>query len=497
MVDDLKSKAIVGAKWLAFAQIGSQVLKFIVASILARLLSPGDFGLIGIILIFSGFADIFNDMGFAAALIQKRDVNERHFSSVFWLNIFSAALLMALLIIGAPLIAQLFDQPKLTSLARLLSINFLVGSVVIVMRAKITREIDYRWLSIIEVFCAATSGGLGIALALLGYGVYALIAQSLSMTACLTLLIWWSSDWRPKWLFDWSAIRELIGFSMGVVGGNMLNYCIRNADNLLIAKFLGSTELGLYSRAYTIMLLPLSQVSSVLSRIMFPALASIRGDKARCRKIFLAAISAIALFTFPAMLGLLVVAEDFVLIIFGSKWAGMIPVLRVLCIVGMLQSINGTVGWIYNSQGRSDMQFRWILFGGILSLAAFAIGIQWGIFGVATAYAIRVTSTIWLNFSIPGRLIDMAARDVARVLFPQLLLSLVMAGLVALVGLLTPDDWPRLGRFTIMVTTGMLIYFGSVHWFKLSAYKHLLGLVRENAVGVDRGSVGTRFNPKK
>jgi O-antigen/teichoic acid export membrane protein len=484
VIDDLKSKAVGGATWLAFSQIGSQVLKFIVAAILARVLSPEDFGLVGIISIFSGFADLFNDMGFAAALIQKRDVNERHFSSVFWLNIFAAALMMALLVLGAPLMAQFFDQPKLTSLARLLSINFLIGSLVIVTRAKLTRDMEYRSLSIIEVCSAAASGVLGITLALLGYGVYALVAQVLSMAACLTLLIWWSSDWRPKWLFDWSAIKELLGFSMSVVGGNMLNYWIRNADNLLIAKFLGSTELGLYSRAYTIMLLPLSQITSVLTRVMFPALASIQRDKARCRKIFLKVIAAISLFTFPAMLGLLVVAEDFVQVVFGSKWTGMIPVLRVLCIVGMLQSVNGTVGWIYNSQGRSDIQFRWVLFGGILTFAAFAIGIRWGILGVATAYAIRVFSTSWLNFSIPGRLIDMTARDVVEVLFPQLLLSLVMASLVAFVGLLIPDDWTRLARFTIMVTTGMLIFFGSVHCFKLSSYTQFLGLVRENGVGV-------------
>jgi O-antigen/teichoic acid export membrane protein len=486
--DDLKRKAVVGAKWLVFSQMGSQILKFIVAAILARILSPEDFGLIGMILIFSGFADLFNDMGFAAALIQKRDIDERHFSSVFWLNLCAAALMMALLVLGAPLLAHFFDQPKLTVLARLISINFLVGSLVIVMRAKLIREMDYRALSIIEVCSAGASGAMGIALALLGYGVYALIAQTLSMVACLTLLIWWSSDWRPKWLFDWSAIRELLRFSMGIVGGNMLNYWIRNADNLLIAKFLGSTELGLYSRAYTIMLLPLNQISSILSRLMFPALASIQRDKVRCRKIFLKTISAIALFAFPAMLGLLVVAEDFVLIIFGDKWTAMIPILRVLCIVGMLQSVNGTVSWIYNSQGRSDIQFRWILFSGILTFVAFAIGIQWGILGVATAYAVRVTATTWLNFSIPGRLIDMKARDVAEALFPQLLLSLVMAGLVAFIGLLIPDDWPRLTRFTIMVTTGMLIFLGAVHWFKLSAYTLSLGLVRENGVSVRSGA---------
>ena len=479
MDDDLKNRTVTGAGWLALAQGGSQVLKFLVAAILARILAPQEFGLIGMVLIFSGFAGQFNDMGFAAALIQKQEVNDRQFSSVFWLNLIVAILMMLLLILVAPLLAKFFNQPELTSLARLISISFLIGSLVIVMRAKLTKAMDFRALSIIEIISAAISGILGISLALLGFGVYALVAQILGMVTCLSVLIWLYSDWRPMWVFSWSAIRELLRFSMGVVGGNSLNYWIRNADNLLIGKFLGSTDLGLYSRAYMVMLLPLSQVTSVLSRIMFPALALIQGDKARSRQIYLRSISVIALLTFPAMSGLLVVADDFVLVIFGSKWLEMIPVLRVLCIVGMVQSINSTVGWIYNSQGRSDIQFWWILFGGILTFIAFGIGIYWGILGVATAYAIRVLSTTWLNFYLPGRLIDMSFMDVAKVLHQQLLLSIGMAALISLVGLFIPETWPPFTRLITLVIIGVVVFCGSIHMLKIAAYMDIMQIFKE------------------
>ena len=202
MTDNLKNKAVTGASWLLVAQVGSQVVKFAVAAVLARILTPEEFGLIGMVLIFSGFANLFNDMGFSDALIQKQDVNDRHFSSVFWLNLFIALLMMALLALGAPLLASFFNQPELTPLARLLSINFLIGSLVIVIRAKLTRSMDFRTLSVIEIIAALASGILGIVLALLGFGVYALVAQILGMTAFLTVLIWLSSDWRPSWLFS-------------------------------------------------------------------------------------------------------------------------------------------------------------------------------------------------------------------------------------------------------------------------------------------------------
>ncbi len=473
MVNELKDKVVTGAIWLTFAQVGGQILKFILAAVLARILTPGDFGLIGMVLIFSGFANLFNDMGFSAALIQRKDVTEQHFSSIFWLNIFTALCMMTLLILSAPLLALFFNQPKLTLLARLLSINFLIGSFVIVIQAKLTRAMDFRVLSILEIVSVAISGVLGIILALSGFGVYALVAQTLCFTTSKTVLIWSSSSWRPKWQFSWTAIRELLGFSVGIVGGNSLNYWIRNFDNLLIGKFLGSMELGFYSRAYTVMLLPLNQVTTVLTRVMFPALASIQDDKLRSRKIYLQAIAIIALFTFPIMLGLLVVTEDFVLTIFGQKWVEVIPILRILCIVGLLQSVNSTVGWIYNSQGRSDIQFWWVLFGGILTFAAFGIGIYWGTIGVATAYAIRVLSTTWLNYYIPGRLIDMSFGDVAKSLYQPLLFSCVMAGFIAITGLLIPETWPHPVRLAVLVGTGVLIYTGTIHWFKIPAHIEL------------------------
>ena len=185
-----------------------------------------------------------------------------------------------------------------------------------------------------------------------------------------------------------------------------------------------------------------------------------------------------------AMLGLLVVAEEFVLTIFGPKWVGMIPALRVLCLVGLMQSVNATVGWIYNSQGRSDIQFWWILFGGILSIIAFAIGLTWGILGVSVAYAIRVFSTTWLNFTIPGRLIGMTFRDVARALYQPLLLSVGMALLVLLTGWLIPEDWPPVLRLAFLVTTGCVAYVGAIHVLRLPAYTDMMRIVRERASGI-------------
>lgn len=479
MDDDLKNRAIRGAAWTGLSQSGVRFISFLVTAVLARFLTPDDFGLIGMVLVFSGFVSLFNEMGFRAALIQKQDVNEAHFSSVFWFNITISILLMLALILSAPLIADFFKKTELVELVRLLSLTFLIGSPIIVMRAQFSKELNFRSLSIMQLIAAASSGILGISLALLGYGVYALVGQILSSSIFFTILIWIYSDWRPRWLFSWSAIRELMGFSIGIIGGNSLNYWVRNADKLLIGKFLGAANLGLYSMAYTIMSLPMGQITNVLAKVMFPALSVIQTQRGRTRMIYLRSIAVIGLLAFPAMLGLMVVADDFVMAIFGEKWQEMIPTLRLLCIGGLLQSVNSTVGWVYKSQGRSDIQFWWILCSGILTFIAVGVGINWGINGVAAAYAIRVFLTTWPNFYIPGRLINMTFGDVGKALLPQLLIAIVMAVIVAFSRSLIPETWPHILRLGILVATGGFVFFILIRQFQIPAYTDIMRLVKE------------------
>lgn len=482
MDDGLKNRAIRGAAWVGLSQAGGRFISFLVTAVLARFLTPDDFGLIGMVLIFSGFASLFNEMGFRAALIQKQDVNEGHFSSVFWFNIIVSILLMLLMTLSAPLIADFFKKTELAQLVRLLSLTFLIGSPVIVMRAQFAKELNFRGLSIIQLIAAAASGVLGVSLALLGYGVYALVGQLLGSAACYTILIWVYSDWRPRWLFSWSAIRELMGFSIGVIGGNSLNYWVRNADKLLIGKFLGAANLGLYSMAYTIMSLPMSQITTVLAKVMFPTLSVIQAHRGRTRMIYLRSIAVIGLLAFPAMLGLIVVADDFVIAIFGEQWQEMIPTLRLLCLGGLLQSVNSTVGWIYKSQGRSDIQFWWILFNGILTFIAVGIGINWGINGVAIAYAVRIFLTTWLNFYIPGRLINMSFGDVAKALLPQLLIAIVMAVILAYSTSVIPETWPHILRLGVLIAIGSFVFFILIRQFQIPAYTDVIRLAKEGRV---------------
>jgi PST family polysaccharide transporter len=472
--DDLRQKTIAGVGWTTLAQIGRQGLQFVISIVLARLLVPQDFGLVGMITIFTNFATLFSELGFTGALIQRPTIEERHYSSIFWLNLFMGVVLTILLMLAAPFIAAIYDEPRLTLLTMLIAMNFSIGSLNIVQRAILSRAMNFRALALIEISAVLAAGLIAVILALAGCGVWSLAWQMLAISAFMAMIMWRVANWRPRFLFEWSAVRELLGFSANLLGFNVLNYWARNADNFLVGKFIGSAALGLYARAYSIMLLPISQITTVLSRVMFPAFSKIQSDTARVKRIYLRAIAMIAVITFPMMIGLWVVAQSFVLTLYGPKWVQMISVVQILCIVGMAQSLATTVGWIYQSQGRTDWMFRWGIFAGTMGIASFVLGVYIGtIEAVAWCYAVVNALLLYWNFAIPGKLIDMTFADVVRAVVGIFGCAFGMGVVVWGLGRTLPLGWPHWTYLAIQAPVGILTYLGLISLFRIEAYREL------------------------
>jgi len=461
------------------AQVAKQAVHFGATVALLRLLTPNDFGMIAMVTVFTGFVALFSELGLGAALIQKQDVEERHYSSVFWLNLGAGVALTGIATLAAPLITRFYDEPRLAPLVMLIAINFTIGPVAAVQITIFKKKMDFRSLALIETSSMTTACLVAVSMAYMGYGVYALAWQMLVQTSISSVLIWKMSSWHPRFLFQWSTIKELLRFSLNLMGLRFFSYWVRNADNLLIGKILGTNALGFYSRAYSTMLLPLNQITQVLGSVMFPALCSIKEDKRRVKSIYLNSIRSIALITFPLLAGLAVVADLFVSVLFGAKWEPMIPILRVLCIVGLFQSIAATTGWLYDSQGRTDLSLRWGLVGGILTFVAFGIGVNWGAIGVAIAYLIRVYATSYFHISIPGKLVGLSFKEVIRGLSGVSLSTVGMAMGVFGLRLVLPGNWPSGLLLALFVLSGAAIYWVLVHAFRVKAYGEGLRLVRE------------------
>ena len=272
---NLRQKTISGLFWSFLSQGGKQASQIIITIILARLLSPDDFGILAMVTVFTNFAMIFSEMGVSSALIQKQDTHDRHYHSAFWLNILVGIGLTLIFMAASPFIAWFYKKPELTPILLVVALNFLFSSFTIIQQTILTKEMDFKSLAIRDIIAVILAGVIGIALAYHGFGVWSLVYQLIAFTIINALLLWILSPWRPKLEFSISDIKDIFHFSAHLTGFNFLNYFSRNIDQLLIGKFLGTQALGYYSLAYKIMLYPLQNISRVISKVMFPVFSKI------------------------------------------------------------------------------------------------------------------------------------------------------------------------------------------------------------------------------
>ncbi len=266
----LKHQAASGVKWTTVSQVGRQVVQILTTIILARLLPPADFGLIGMAAIIIGFIDIFKDMGTGAAVIQKKDLSSLMLSSIFWVNVAFGILAMVVLLLVAPLVGVFYHEPEVVPILRVLSLSFFISGLSILQQSLLERSMNFNFLAKLEIGATICGAVIGILLAFVGAGVWSLVFQSITTVIVTTMFLWILSSWRPELKFSWEQIILISRFSVNLVGFNIFNYFARNMDYLLIGRFLGAQELGYYTLAYRILLFPIQSISNVIRRVMLP-----------------------------------------------------------------------------------------------------------------------------------------------------------------------------------------------------------------------------------
>lgn len=457
----IRQQAVSGLKWTAISQASRLGARFLAVVILARLLPPSDFGLVAMAVVVTGFANLFSDFGTATAIIQKPDPSPRLLYSVFWLNVALGVGLAALLGFFAPLIAYGFAEPRLKEVLWVMLLTFPIVSLGAVHQALLEKASLFRPLAIIEATAAFFGLVAAIGAAWAGWGVFSLILQTLLAAFITTVGLWIVSRWRPDFCWDIREIRSVMSFSGNLVGFNVFNYFTRNVDNLLIGRFLGATELGYYSMAYQLMLWPLQNIASVVGRALFPVFSRLQADQGRLAGAYIQATAAITLLTAPLMFGFFVLREPFVMVGLGEHWRPVVNVLAWLVPVGLLQSIGTTVGTLYLATGRTDVMFKWGIAAGLLVIPAFAIGLQWGITGVAAAYAVASLLLFLPGLVIPFRLVGLRVGGVLLRLMPSMATAAVMALMVAALAAAWPANMDnQLLRLILLVVVGIVTYGG-------------------------------------
>jgi lipopolysaccharide exporter len=427
----LTRKATSGVAWSAVFQVGRQLLSIVSVFVLAHFVPPGAYGVVAMAVICMNFLETFRDLGTTNALVREPDLTDALISSIFWLNcILGTAVTLCMVLVSVP-VAAFFHEPQLSPVVRALSVTFFLNALGVVPTALLNREMSFRNINVASFAGAVVGTALSIAMAIRGAGVWSLVAGTLTSTAVNTVAVWTLCPWRVQWVLKWKPIRSIASYTLHLSGFNILNYLSRNADNLIVGRFLGDISLGHYQMAYTVMTYPLSTFSSVICQVLFPAMSQVHDDNVRFRRAFIRTCMLISLFTFPMMLGLTVTARPLVYVVLGEKWLPVGGLLTVFGPLGMVQSITTVAGIIYNAKGRTDLMFRWGVTSSILFVLSFFIGLRWGIMGVATSYAIMFALLLVPGLVIPFRLIELSLWDFCKHLWPVLKASLLMTAVVA------------------------------------------------------------------
>ena len=370
----------------------------------------------------------FRDLGTGSAIVQRPAVSDRLLSSLFWLNFFLGLTLAVLLCAASPLAAHFFNTPELVPILCTLSISFWFMSCGIVHSSLVIREMRFRALAAADLSAGVAGYLIALTMAYKGLGVWSLVFANLATSLTATLGYWIGSKWRPSLVFDWGEVKSIAHYSLNLSGFGLVNFFSRNADNIVVGRLLGKAALGDYGMAYNLMLIPIQNISSVIAQATFPAFARIQNDHERFRQAYTRSCMLIGLISFPVMAGLGVIADPMIRTILGAKWVGAIRIFQVLAPVGLVQSVQTTVGSIYQAKGRTDWAFRFSILSTCILVLSFLIGIRFGIFGVAVAYCISYLGiTMIPGFMVPFHLIGLKLSDFARALSPQILITATMA----------------------------------------------------------------------
>ncbi|WP_446787892.1 MOP flippase family protein [Macellibacteroides fermentans] len=437
-MSSLKNKTVHGIMWSAIDNFSSQGITFIVGIILARLLSPEEFGLIGMLTIFIAVSESFINSGFSQALIRKKDCSETDYSTVFYFNLAAGILFFLILFTFSPLIGRFFNEPQLKSILRVLSLVLIIDSLTIIQRTTLTKRVDFKLQTKISVIAAITSGIIGIAMAYSGYGVWSLIFKTLSQRMVNSLLLWFWNRWRPLLVFSIQSFKELFSFGSKLLLSGLIDTAYRNIYYLVIGKYFSASELGYYTRAQNFKDLPSSNLNGIMSRVTYPVLAQMQDDPVKLKSGYKKMIKSIMLISMVLMAGLAAVAEPMIITLIGEKWRPSIIYLQLLTFVGMMYPLHSLNLNMLQVQGRSDLFLRLEIIKKIIAIPTIIIGVLFGIKVMILGMWVNTLIAYYLNSYWSGKMINYPMSEQINDILPGFMIAVAMGALVMLSGRVIP-----------------------------------------------------------
>ena len=428
---DLKGRSVRGGVVTMAGQGGKFFLQMGSTVILARLLTPEDYGLIAMVAVVTNFVMMFKDMGLSMATVQKADIDHAQISTLFWINVAISLVIMMIMAALAPVVAWFYGEPELTLITLSLAGTFIFSGLTIQHQALLIRQMHFGRLTVIEVAAMLNGVVAAIISAWYGAGYWALVIMQLVTAISIAIGVWVTSGWRPGWPRRRAGTRSMLAFGRNITGFNIINYFARNSDKILVGRFCGSGILGLYSKAYSLLMLPISQMVGPITSVAIPALSRIQDDPARYRSYYSKLIVLLSFISMPLVVFMAICSRSIIHLLLGEQWLGASSIFQILAITAFIQPVFTTsIGVVLFSMGQTVRLFKFGVFNSLVVVTSFAIGIRWGAIGVASAYAVAnyliLFPSLWYCFRLTPISIVTFLKAITRPTIASLAMALAM-----------------------------------------------------------------------
>lgn len=474
--DDFKNSVLSSLFWKSLERVGVTGVLFVVQIILARLLLPADYGIIALIIVFIAISQTLVESGLGVALIQKKEVTDTDYSSVFYISLGVAFVSYSILFLAAPFIATFYNQPLIVPVLRVLGLTLFFGAINSIQNAIIARNFLFRKLFISSLAAVLLSGAIGIAMAYAGYGVWALVGQQITSIVTLCIAMWFTLRWRPQLLFSFMRVKELFSFGWKLLASGLIDVTYVNLSSLVIGKLYPASMLGYYTKGQEFPGVLVSNIDSSIQAVMLPAYAKNQDNTVVVKQIMRRALVTSSFLVFPAMAGLAAVAEPLIRLLLTEKWLIAVPFLQIFCATYALWPIHTANLQAINALGRSDIFLKLEVVKKALGVSVLAVTIPIGIYAIALGTVVTGIFGTIINAYPNKLLLDYSFTEQWRDLMPALTLSLIMCGATYSVLFLGLSVWVTL---ILQITVGVAVYTGLAWLLRLESLTYVMNTVKE------------------
>lgn len=469
----LKDKTVKGMGWSALENVTRLGTTFVVSIVLARLLSPEEYGLIGILTIFISIFNAIVDSGFTNALIRKQDADDKDYSTVFYTNLVLSVILAVILFCLAKPIATFFERPELVSLTKAMSSVVVINALSLVQRARATKAIDFKTQTKITFISSIGSGAIGIVMAYMGYGVWALVGQQISNQLLSTIFFWIYNKWIPKFIFSWHSFREMWQFGSKLLASTLINAFWNESTQVVIGKCYSPAILGLYTRAKQFADLFSSNLTSVVQRVSYPVLSSIQDDRIRLKSAYKRVIKTTMLPTFVLMLGMSACAESMIKVLIGEQWLECVHMLQIICVYAMFFPLHSMNLNMLQVQGRSDLFLKLEIIKKIIAIGPLLLGIFIDIYCMLIGTVLINLISYYLNAYYSGPFLNYSIKEQIHDILPSFIVAVAMAVPVFAMSYIPLNPFILL---PLQILLGAAIVYGICEVTKLPEYLEIKGI---------------------